>query len=208
MIEQDPHSLREKTVSKLREAIIAGFFEPGEQLVERDICAKTNVSRSSLREAFRHLETEGVVESRKGEGVFVKALTLQDVRDIYELRMTLDADAVWYFSERASKEDRLRLKTLTDHVEEISYDDVDRVLTFITEFFSIIYDGAGNELSHNMIRSLQTRISQLRGITSRSQRTRAVRSKRDRGNERHRIDLAEGEPVSALNLRHCPEVGE
>lgn len=200
MIEQDPHSLREKTVSKLREAIIAGYFEPGEQLVERDICAKTNVSRSSLREAFRHLESEGVVESRKGEGVFVKALTLQDVRDIYELRMALDADAVWYFSERASKEDRLRLKTLTDHVDEISYGDVDRVLAFSTEFFSIIYDGAGNALSHNTIRSLQTRISQLRGITSRSSNkarhkmgvalAREIVSEIEKGNSRKAAKLA------------------
>jgi DNA-binding GntR family transcriptional regulator len=171
LVEQDPHSLREKTVSKLRAAIIAGYFEPGEQLVERDICAKTDVSRSSLREALRHLETEGVVESRKGEGVFVKVLSLQDVRDIYELRMTLDAEAVRLFSERASDENLVQLKALVNQMEKISYNEIDRVLASTNEFFSIIYEGAGNKLSQDIIRSLQTRISLLRAITSRLSNT-------------------------------------
>jgi hypothetical protein len=47
LVEQDPQSLREKTVAKLREAIIGGYFEPGEQLVERDICAAPACARRS-----------------------------------------------------------------------------------------------------------------------------------------------------------------
>jgi GntR family transcriptional regulator, trigonelline degradation regulator len=168
VIEQDPHTLREKTVTKLREALIAGYFEPGEQLVERDISARTDVSRTSLREALRHLETEGLVESRKGEGVFVKSLSPQDVRDIYELRMALDAEAAENFSERASKESRLRLKALTLQWNKIKFGDVEQVLAANNEFFSALYEGAGNKLSQEIMRSLQSRISLLRAITSRS----------------------------------------
>lgn len=186
VIEQDPHSLREKTVSKLREAIIAGYFAPGEQLVERDICAKTDVSRSSLREALRHLESEGLVESRKGEGVFVKVLSLDDVRDIYEVRMTLDAEAVRLFSERASAADKLRLKTLTDQLDKLDYSDFRKVLASTNEFFSVIYEGAGNKLSRDIIRSLQTRISLLRAITSRSS-----------NKERHMESLALTQEITA-----------
>lgn len=168
VVAQDPLSLREKTVAKLREAIVAGYFKPGERLVERDICAKTDVSRTSLREALRHLETEGVVESRKGEGVFVKALSPQDIRDIYELRMALDAETVKHFAERASPEDRARLGAITDEWDKINYDDFDEVLAATNEFFSVLYEGAGNKLSREMILLLQTRISLLRAITSRS----------------------------------------
>jgi DNA-binding GntR family transcriptional regulator len=167
VVEQDPHSLREKTVVKLREAIIGGYFEPGQQLVERDLCATTGVSRTSLREALRHLESEGVVESRKGEGVFVKALTAQDVRDIYELRMALDAEAIEHFSDRAGPEDRARLQGFARKWGDVDFDDFDRVVAANNDFFSILYEGAGNKLSLEIIRSLQTRISLLRAITSR-----------------------------------------
>jgi DNA-binding GntR family transcriptional regulator len=167
VVEQDPHSLREKTAAKLREGIIGGYFEPGEQLVERDLCATTGVSRTVLREALRHLESEGVVESRKGDGVFVKALTAQDVRDIYEVRMALDSEAVERFSERAGPEHHARLRAVTDQWSRLKYDDFDRVLAVNNEFFSILYEGAGNKLSLNIIHSLHTRISVLRAMTSR-----------------------------------------
>jgi len=167
VVEQDPHSLREKTAAKLREAIIGGYFEPGEQLVERDLCTTTGVSRTVLREALRHLESEGVVESRKGEGVFVKALNAQDVRDIYELRMALDSEAVEHFSERADPEHHARLRGVADQWGRLKYDDFDRVLAVNNEFFSILYEGAGNKLSLDIIRSLHTRISLLRAMTSR-----------------------------------------
>lgn len=167
VVEQDPTSLREKTVAKLREAVIAGYFRPGEQLVERDICSKMDVSRTSLREALRHLETEGVVESRKGEGVFVRRLTPDDVRDIYEVRMALDAEAARNFSERASDEHRARLKSLCALWTKVPYDDFDRALRVNNEFFEVLHEGGGNKLSLAIMRSLQTRISLLRAMTQR-----------------------------------------
>src|SRR5687767_4159664 len=55
-------TLRDLTTDKLREAIMAQRFKPGQHLVERDLCEQTGVSRSSVREALRHLEAEGLVE--------------------------------------------------------------------------------------------------------------------------------------------------
>lgn len=94
--EWSPHSHREKTAAKLRGRMIKSCSEPGEQLAER-FCATTGVSGTVLREAFRQLDSEGEVESRKGGGVFVRALTVQDVFDIYELRRALDSEAVGHF---------------------------------------------------------------------------------------------------------------
>ncbi len=210
VVEQDPMSLREKTVAKLREAIIAGYFRPGEQLVERDICAKTDVSRTSLREALRHLETEGVVESRKGVGVFVKHLTPGDVRDIYEVRMGLDAEAARNFSERASSEHRRRLKQLAGQWAEVRYDDFDRGLKINNEFFEILHEGAGNKLSLAIMRSLQTRMSLLRAITQRSssrelhlERTsemREIAAEIEKGNSRKAAQLCRQYAAKSLEF--------
>lgn len=53
---QDAPTLRELTTAKLRQAILELRFRPGQHLVERDLCERTGVSRSCIREALRHLE--------------------------------------------------------------------------------------------------------------------------------------------------------
>ncbi|MGF7160824.1 DNA-binding GntR family transcriptional regulator [Rhodoligotrophos appendicifer] len=168
IVEQDKLSLREKTLTKLREAIAAGYFKAGERLVERDICARTEVSRTSLREALRHLESEGLVESRKGVGVFVASLSLDDVRDIYEVRRALDAEATRLFTKRATEKQRNRLCEVMKRLADIPHTDHARAHRANIEFFEIIYEGAGNKVAHGFMQSLQTRTSMLRSITLRA----------------------------------------
>ena len=97
--------MRQKTLVKLREAIVTGRFKPDERLVERDVCAKTGVSRSSVREALRYLESEGLVESRGGKGIFVVNLSAAEAMEIYELRKAVEAEAALHFAERASDDE-------------------------------------------------------------------------------------------------------
>ena len=61
---QNTPTLREMTADRLREAIFTMHFKPNDRLVERDLCDQTGVSRTCVREALRHLESEGLVESR------------------------------------------------------------------------------------------------------------------------------------------------
>jgi GntR family transcriptional regulator of gluconate operon len=77
----------------LRRAILGGELEPGTHLVESMLSERFQVSRAPIREALRELESEGLVESRR-RGVYVKALTEQDVWELYNLRGLLEAAAV------------------------------------------------------------------------------------------------------------------
>ena len=61
-IDSPPVTLREMALDRIREAIVAGTFEPGTRLVERTLCDQLGVSRSVIREVIRHLETEGLIE--------------------------------------------------------------------------------------------------------------------------------------------------
>ena len=54
--------LREKVLDILRSAITERHFEPGGRLVERELCDLMQVSRSSIREALRQLESEGLID--------------------------------------------------------------------------------------------------------------------------------------------------
>lgn len=167
VVDHNKTSLREKTLDKLREAIISGYFKPGEKLIERDICARTEVSRTSLREALRHLESEGLVESRTGQGVFVRVLTREDVREIYELRMALDAEATCRFAERASPQMREQLKRIALELRDVKSISA-KSLPLNNEFFEVLYEGAGNKLSQRIIQSQRSRLTMLRALTLRS----------------------------------------
>jgi len=83
-----------RTADILRERIIEGLFRPGERLSEEELSAALNVSRNTLREAFRQLGQEGVLVHEFGRGVFVRALSTEDVRDIYAMRRILELAAV------------------------------------------------------------------------------------------------------------------
>jgi DNA-binding GntR family transcriptional regulator len=87
-------SRAERTADILRERIIEGLFRPGERLSEEELSAALNVSRNTLREAFRQLGQEGVLVHEFGRGVFVRTLSTEDVRDIYAIRRILELAAV------------------------------------------------------------------------------------------------------------------
>jgi DNA-binding GntR family transcriptional regulator len=87
-------SRAERTADILRERIIEGLFRPGERLSEEELSAALNVSRNTLREAFRQLGQEGVLVHEFGRGVFVRTLSIDDVRDIYAMRRILELAAV------------------------------------------------------------------------------------------------------------------
>ena len=85
--------LGDEVAQMLRRAIISGELDSGTHLVESVLSARFQVSRAPIREAFRELESEGLVESRR-RGVYVKGLTPQDVWELYDLRTMLEGAAV------------------------------------------------------------------------------------------------------------------
>lgn len=79
---------------KLRQRITEGVFRPGERLSEEALSEALSVSRNTLREAFRQLAQEGVLVHEFGRGVFVRTLSVDDVRDVYTMRRILELAAV------------------------------------------------------------------------------------------------------------------
>jgi DNA-binding GntR family transcriptional regulator len=69
--------LRERVFDSLRAAIVDGTLEPGERLVDADLCAWLGVSRTPIREALTQLEKTGLVRIRPGNSTVVAPL---DVR--------------------------------------------------------------------------------------------------------------------------------
>jgi len=84
----------ERAADMLRERMIDGYLRPGTRLSEDALGEALSVSRNTLREAFRLLTHERLVEHRLHRGVFVRRLTPDDVRDLYRLRHLLEGGAL------------------------------------------------------------------------------------------------------------------
>jgi GntR family transcriptional regulator, trigonelline degradation regulator len=98
-IERNPAPLRSQVVEKLRTAIIEGVYKPGERLIERALCEALQISRPSLREAIRQLETEGLIENVPNRGPIVRTLTPEEVKALCDLCVLVEGLCARYFAE-------------------------------------------------------------------------------------------------------------
>jgi len=82
-------SLSQQIADYLSEAILLGRYAPGQAIIEQELADAFGVSRGPVREAFRILETEGVVVINPRRSVLVTNLTLEEVAELFEIRAAL-----------------------------------------------------------------------------------------------------------------------
>jgi DNA-binding GntR family transcriptional regulator len=90
----DRSSTAERVAAILRERVTEGMFQPGTRLSEEAVGEALNVSRNTLREAFRLLTHERLLVHELNRGVFVRTLTRHDVAEIYRLRRIVECAAM------------------------------------------------------------------------------------------------------------------
>ena len=91
---KDEISLADRTVKAIETGIINGQYHPGEHLSEAMLAKKLSVSRNTLREAFRILTKNGLVEYRANRGVFVTVPDFNTIIDVYNARRIIEVGAV------------------------------------------------------------------------------------------------------------------
>jgi DNA-binding GntR family transcriptional regulator len=166
-VQREVEPLRERTLKTLRDAILSNHLKPGQRLVERDLCEQAGVSRSSIREALRYLESEGLVESRGSKGMYVSVLNRKQAMEIYEIRAALEGEAAMHFATRASADELKALRRAFERADKLSLVDVESYSSEIDRFFEILFIGAGNATATSLMHSLRARINLLRTTTIR-----------------------------------------
>ncbi len=137
----------EEIVAKIKDMIDKGRFKSGDQLpVERELAEVFRVSRSSVREAIRSLESQGLLESRQGNGTYIAKHPVESLvnplasvissekdgqRELFEMRRLIEPQLAFLAAERATDDEILVMeKTLDLQEQEIacggSGTDVDR----------------------------------------------------------------------------------
>jgi DNA-binding FadR family transcriptional regulator len=142
-------------VKQLREMIDADGLKSGDKIPsERELSERLNVGRSSVREALRALELLGLIETRRGEGTFIKdfqdhqlvqllsTFILQDEKaqlDVFETKCMIEMDCLRLFIKKMNKESLKKLK------EYLSSDMIDDGI-----FFNQIVKTADNHLLYKI----------------------------------------------------------
>ncbi len=165
-VKRPTKTLRELTLEKMREAILSQHFKPGDRLVERTLCEQLGVSRTVVREVLRHLESEGLIQIIPHQGPIVTRLTPETATQIYEIRAYLEAMAGRACAELGDSEVAQQLKQIVDRIEQAFTDHHPRtVLEATSDFYEILFQASGKSVAHEIVQSLNARISYLRSLT-------------------------------------------
>lgn len=170
------NSLRYDVTESIRTAIAVRRFEPGQRLIERELCDMTGVSRTLVREALRQLESEGLIVIQPNRGPVVRQLTAEQARGVYDVRKELEGLAASLFASRATEDERkalvksfARLKTALAKGDQIER------LKAKNEFYECLLAGAQNDALADTLRMLNSRVTFLRATSlqaaGRSQRS-------------------------------------
>jgi DNA-binding GntR family transcriptional regulator len=109
--------LHEQAAAKLRTLIVRGDLSPGEPLLEVDISKALGISRTPLREAFKQLAAEGLVELRLNRGAVVAALRREELAELFEAVSGIERCAAELAAIRMTTADAERLEALQDRIE-------------------------------------------------------------------------------------------
>jgi DNA-binding GntR family transcriptional regulator len=165
-VDRSAKTLRELTVERLRDAILNFQFEAGERLVERSLCEKLGVSRTVVREALRHLEAEGLVETLPQQGPAVAKPDISEAAQVYEIRALLEAEAARTAAQMADSSDIARLTAANTAIQAAFAEGTTRdVLKATTDFYELLFTIAGKSVAWQLVQGLNARINYLRAMT-------------------------------------------
>lgn len=156
-------SLTDEIADIVRERILKGEYQIGEKIKENQIATELRVSRTPIREAFKLLENEGLIDYIPNRGCFAKGFTRQDIEDIYAVRKALEIMAVEWAVMRIDDRQLAQLQEQSDLMEfYASRKDSKKVLEINTDFHDVIYNATGSRFMAQVLRSYKAYIEQTR----------------------------------------------
>lgn len=155
--------LRDVVFKTLREAILKGNLAPGERLMEIQLANQLGVSRTPIREAIRKLELEGLVIMIPRRGAEVARITEKDLRDVLEVRASLEELAIGLACERITDEEIVQLRQALEAFHEVLKDgDVTKIAESDVAFHDIIFSATQNARLIQIVNNLREQMYRYR----------------------------------------------
>lgn len=151
--------LRTLIADQLKQEIWNRDIQFGERLLETELAARFDVSRSSIREALKTLEMEELVISHARKGTYVADFTEKDLNEIIELRILIEAEAFTKAIPNLNNEHFKDLEAITNEMEQKAYTDEWKSLFDLdTQFHHYVVNLCGNARIIKLYDSLQVQI--------------------------------------------------
>lgn len=151
-------SVNSVRVSKgIEQAILSGQLKPRERLIEMDLIARFGISRTVIREAFKRLEAKGLVRVTPYRGAVVADLTVEEIEEIYFVRIHLERIAARLVLEHITQTEIKKLKKLSKDVEKHLREKSHQMIEKDSEFHRAIFNSCHNRYLYDMIDFLRTK---------------------------------------------------
>jgi DNA-binding GntR family transcriptional regulator len=142
----------------LKNAILHGELEPGQPLIEANLAAWCRVSRTPIREALMRLEQDGLVD-RTDRGLVVRDRSPEEIIDIYETRMILEATVGRAAAERRTDHDIRTLRRLLIRGRNIDANDPRAMVAANREFHRAVWRASHNESLLDLLERLDLHLA-------------------------------------------------
>jgi DNA-binding GntR family transcriptional regulator len=158
MAETTPSTLKSHLVQRLREAILAGDYKPGDRLNESLIAREFKISRIPVREALFQLQESGLVMNHERRGMFVTLLSKEDVQKINSVRIILETEALKLARARMTPELKAELTAQVNQIESWNGTEgtVAEAAALDLEFHRTLWAASGNDYLVRVLDSLAT----------------------------------------------------
>ena len=157
----------EVAYSQLKDAILGNEMPAGAQAMEPELALRYGVSRATIREALIRLEAEGLIEIVPRRGARVLPIVADDMREIYQILISLESDAAYELAARGLTDQELELLTLANNsmVEALNKEDLATWAVADDAFHRGILDLHGNKRLGKIVTSLMHQAHRARLVT-------------------------------------------
>jgi DNA-binding GntR family transcriptional regulator len=149
---------------RLKRAILGGELQPGQSLVEATLAAWCGVSRTPIREALLLLQQDGLVY-RNERGMAVRERSPEEILDIYDTRLVLEAMAGRVAAERRTPHDLRTLRISLARGLQVTSSDVDGMIDFNKNFHAAVWRAGHNESLIDLLERLNMHLARYPGTT-------------------------------------------
>jgi DNA-binding GntR family transcriptional regulator len=159
-----PTQRSKKTIAyeALKKRIINNSLKPGDPLNERVISEELRISKTPIREALQQLEQDGFVDSILHKGSFVSRISVQDIREIFEVREILECAAAKGSAFKGGHDKLEAMKRRLESIERVNGKTPLNLLKAGDQIHNYLFESFGNNRLTETYRRLQDHIDRLR----------------------------------------------
>lgn len=198
----DKYSLRGRVFHKLREDILNGKYKENEELKEVAIGEELGVSRTPVREAFRQLELEGLIQIVPNKGAYVTGITAKDIKDIYMIRSSLEGMCARLATEHITTE---QLEELEENVYLASFHaskgHMEQMAELDNRFHHILYEACDSKMLEKLLQDFHQYVIRIRKKTL-STKERGIASNDEHKKIMEAIKAGKTEEAEQLATQH------